>query len=1255
MAYGNVELTKRREEFIAVIETYATDAHVRDWLKRKREELIDVSKRNSLLYFKASETSTVRLAEPAIEALLRRLVLEGKTLQFYPSDPEQNLLDFDSGEAESPQLPLLPAEPRTLRADEVRSSLPEARLRRNLYSLRQKGRTSVAERGIVTLHVAFGFLEWTESENSVEKYRSPLLLAPVDLKRASSQSPYRLQVFEESLYLNPTLAYKMQQDGLTLPPLPSDLDEFDLNAYFAEVAQCIKPHRGWSVVAESYMGLFTFPKIVIYDDPVWEKAGENALVRALAGDRSRLPITPSGLPDENTIDDLVLPQETFQIVDADASQQQAIQAARRGVSFVLQGPPGTGKSQTITNIIAETLAQGKRVLFVSEKMAALEVVHDRLTENGLGNFCLEAHSQKANKTQILRELDLALKFANTAHKSPPVDFTRLESARNALNLYANALHEEQAPSSLTPFEVCGKLAQLETAPDLYFDVPDAFTRSRENRTRLDEVLYQLEMVYPVLSGAQTHPWRGVTSRSYSLQLRADINAHFTPLIQQLKTFHELAQTLADACGISEPVGMNACDQLLALAGLVAQTPLPPADWFQPNALAPLIEKAQIYQASFENYQDRRKKLLIWWTENVFALPHEELIERLTTRNQMALERIQASGQSAADTLIQNREAVTSMLQHLSELLERLMVSVPMLARLCGLDTPEHLNGVADLCAMGAVAARDPQPQQDWFSRSRLTALRQEAQEAQERYASYKQLREQAKTRYEDAFFALDYKALLTRFTGAYGTPFRIINPAYYSDLRLLRAELKTPEKLRYEDAVRDLKMGRAIAEQKEWMEAREQACPQNFGRRFEGLETDWAAIVGALEACRQVVDLYGDGRVPTRFIEILMQPKSALREIEQQRANVEGELQQAEQELSTLQRLMNLERLPFTQGSLRTADMSLLKDWLDQLAASTADFCLAYDEVVACRKTGVPSETGQTAQIQTMLREAEDIVAIEFAVRADAARLQQEFGHLFAGMQTKWEDILAALDWTGKTRNWFGDSDPPSAFVAVVSGQQSGVAQAKSLLVQMGMPREEIKSGVDYLLTLFPREALMTGGIGIEAMPLPALADWLRIRLDRLPALEEWLTFQHVCDICAQAGLEEFVRACMRSCPSRQMLKPIFYKRFWAIWLDAARLHKPVLNHFKGEQHEEIIQQFRELDKQQIEAAKDRLKYKLLQTSRSANRNLALNNQKAILQREINKQRRHKPPRQLFREISRLAACAQTVPVDESIVCSAVS
>ena len=163
----------------------------------------------------------------------------------------------------------------------------------------------------------------------------------------------------------------------------------------------------------------------------------------------------------------------LEILDADSSQQEAILLAKKGVSFVLKGPPGTGKSQTIGNIIAERLGQGRKILFVSEKMAALDVVRKRLHEAGLGNFCLDLHSSQrgsAQKTQFLTALKKS--YNDAAMTVVTEDDTRwqrqssdLQERRTELNTFVRELHQKHQPLGRTAFYAYGELARLGETPD----------------------------------------------------------------------------------------------------------------------------------------------------------------------------------------------------------------------------------------------------------------------------------------------------------------------------------------------------------------------------------------------------------------------------------------------------------------------------------------------------------------------------------------------------------------------------------------------------------------------------------------------------------------------------------------------------------------------------------------------------------------------------------------------------------------------
>lgn len=382
-------------------------------LKHWKSKLIDLSLRNRLLNFRQTKTGSVQITQPPINDIFDWLVKREKPMIFVWREINQQEL-FQLTETDDEQdSNEFPDELHTLllKPGELATNLDDSQLARVLYNLRLRSRTALEEQGVNVLFVAFGFLEWTESQSSDRKLRSPLVLAPVELIRETVTNPYKVSLLDEDVVLNPTLMQKMQSDfGIALSELPDDLDSVNLPEVFSQVEEVIRNQPNWSIVPEVYLGLFSFTKLIMYKDleEHADLAKAHPIIAALASDNSLLPSIPEDLPTADDLDEQIPPQETYQILDADSSQQEAIIAAKRGVSFVLQGPPGTGKSQTIANIIAECLAADKTVLFVSEKMAALEVVQKRLNECGLAEFCLEIHSHKVSKRTVVEELGKTL-------------------------------------------------------------------------------------------------------------------------------------------------------------------------------------------------------------------------------------------------------------------------------------------------------------------------------------------------------------------------------------------------------------------------------------------------------------------------------------------------------------------------------------------------------------------------------------------------------------------------------------------------------------------------------------------------------------------------------------------------------------------------------------------------------------------------------------------------------------------------------
>jgi hypothetical protein len=368
-----------QNESVAALGGQSADQRVRAWLKKQRDDLINMSRRNRLLHFKHTKTASLEIVRPAPDEVLRRINRSGSSgaWEFFPEDLAR--------ERRAHELVV---------ADKDGDSLDKA-----LRLLKRKTDQEFVDKGVWVLYLGLGMLDWVESDDDDATAASPLLLVPVTLVRDSLREPFRLRRTEDDAVLNPALAVKLDTDfGLTLPAV-EEIEELSVESVMKAVQHLVRNQPGWSVTARTVLSTFTFQKEAMYRDLLHneELLAEDPMIQLLALG----PDAPSaGAFDFETVpadelDTRTPPEDLVSIRDADASQRTCVLAARDGRSFIMDGPPGTGKSQTITNIIAELMHAGKTVLFVSEKAAALDVVHSRLGAARLDDFVLKLHSHDA--------------------------------------------------------------------------------------------------------------------------------------------------------------------------------------------------------------------------------------------------------------------------------------------------------------------------------------------------------------------------------------------------------------------------------------------------------------------------------------------------------------------------------------------------------------------------------------------------------------------------------------------------------------------------------------------------------------------------------------------------------------------------------------------------------------------------------------------------------------------------------------------
>ena len=563
------------------------DANLDHW-KRK---LLDLSKRNRLLNFKPSRVSTITVVDELPAAVFRILAGNGQQMRFRPADrpgeeagatgADEELEDF---ERFTP--PADGAAPAERHNDTwLQTRLEAAKLDHNLRRIADQAASVLEEQGISTLFLALGMLHWYEADDSDERRRAPLLMLPVRLSRRSAGAAYTVAVGDDDAVLNPALVEFLRSSfGIKLPELPEVTDEYDPTPLMAQIAETVASQRRWEVTNEIVLGLFSFQKFVMFKDLERHRDtfAAHRLIDLLA---TRKGAGGFGLPDDVTgmrLDEEFPPEETFQVVDADSSQQRAIAAVARGHDLVMQGPPGTGKSQTITNLVAHALAAGKSVLFVSEKMAALQVVYGRLKAAGLGDFCLELHSGKANKRAVMSEIARSLDNSLVAADGAGAHGGRLQEVRQRLTDYAAAVHTPEPPLGLTPYQAYGILASLGDAASLRLRRPvDAVsdTQLADAKRRMGD----LAAAAAAIGDPTRHPWRDTTRTYFTADDRADLEDALDGLLAECDAFLRVAPQAQQELGLPELTTLAHAERATMVADLLERSPGATLDVLQSDA------------------------------------------------------------------------------------------------------------------------------------------------------------------------------------------------------------------------------------------------------------------------------------------------------------------------------------------------------------------------------------------------------------------------------------------------------------------------------------------------------------------------------------------------------------------------------------------------------------------------------------------------------------------------------------------------
>ncbi len=679
-------LSDRFEDTVA--EEEAAPTRMKVWERK----LLDFSLRNTLLNFRATK-NTIRLMAADLGEL-ENCLADGKDflMMEVPAEWTGTLKDARIYESENEKAYIENIAVEEMKNHRIRTFLKAEELDKSLKGLQRAARVSMEENGTNTLYLALGFLRWYESDVSEKARYAPLVMIPVDLVRNFRNKGYVIRSRDEETQINITLLEYLKQDhGIKisgLDPLPCDEHGIDLPLVFNTIRQAIMEKRRWDIENMVFIGLFSFGRFVMWNDLRNRSQDllENKVVASLMEGRMTWREEDLGIDDTN-LDEKIPPESMAVPLSADSSQMVAIAAAAGGQSFVLHGPPGTGKSQTITNMIANALYQGKSVLFVAEKMAALSVVRSRLEKIGLGPFCLELHSNKTNKTSVLNQLNQALEVGRI--KSPEeyqATAEELKKVRGQLNYIMEAIHRKR--------EYGCSLYEAISCYEQNIDRKDSVTFDREQINALTgeriadwvRLVKDYEAAARIAGAYDQSPWVGYEGTQYSIELRDQLAKELQEKEAVCRQAASEVSRIKEWSCVADGDSRDTVEKMLTLCGILKDPAPVLTALLDLPGYAGAIDRLYDLSAVGQEYQQKRSEILASYEQQILQYPAGDaalrykqaqnswFLPRLLQTNKL-LKEIRLYAKEPKAITKENLPAVYEQLSHLLELQNKI-ISVP---------------------------------------------------------------------------------------------------------------------------------------------------------------------------------------------------------------------------------------------------------------------------------------------------------------------------------------------------------------------------------------------------------------------------------------------------------------------------------------------------------------------------------------------------------------------------------------------------
>ena len=1197
---------------------------VDEWQRR----LLQLDRHNNLLYFRPGKTA-VRIAEHAPNSIMEALLSSRRGLTFDYAEPRSR-----RQRARFPQT--TPAvdqdtEPYIVAGD-LKGDCPPLDLQSRLENLRRRAREWQEEQGLNVLFLALGFLRWLDEEG--QQAFAPLLLLPCRLERASPRDAFTLWQEEEDLTTNSTLAVKLAESGIELAE--ADTGIATPGEYIDAVRELVRQRPEWEVQDDVYLATFAYSKLAMWRDLeiIKNNGTDHPTILTLAG--ADPPVqrdsTPSALPPPlqqdqtgGRLDDVLDVRDQFAVLPADYSQLLAITAARRGSNLVVHGPPGTGKSQTIANIIATFLAEGKSVLFVSEKTAALDVVKRRLDEKHLGVFCLDLHSERGRKASVYQQLQQAVDDPRAVRK---LDFgyEALAERRRQLNQVVRALHQVRQPLGRTAFQVQGRFASIRDVPHVPFDVRDTGTLDQGRLEKILQASDRVRLRPREFKEHWTSHWRVLKTGSPSLELANRIRLDMQVLSAAVERAQSVVPELAEALGLALPETLEQVIWLEGVARHLAKAPGVPRTW-----LADGVAKRLRIVAEREADLQRTRAPLIGHLTHAFGTPiptwdfaalAEQLV--LTPEEERSLKSL--LGEKWGGRLVQGPQTTSTSLRQLSTALVRLQSLQAEDTDFLGLKPTGTWTNLQRLLEIVRTLARVGPVPIKWAGLRETEAIAAILERARKVAQDLGDGETRLFSEYDPGVVAaVDHDMLVRYRTNHQSRLGRLIGLAYRRDRKAVQACRRTPGKMSFPQELETVEQIVEVQRRRAaWDVASAELAPA-IERRYDDRNTDWDSVLRDIRDVQSLLEGWAGNR--THLVGLLTEEQGALhaRELAQKLEQVSADVG------SLMNTCLAASLAQQVQGDIIT---------LSSLESLIRDALVTTDRIE--RAAGVPLANAREPlsdlrALYGLMSSGAQLAALELEYSQTRDALQADFGSRLLGFDTDWPDVLACLTWTDELLG----KAPPSGLSADFLAHAE---EPRARFVYQGIGDTAAEVVQQFLTQVAP----LMGSYDLEAGPWDSMGQarfedvrqWSKELSQDADSASDWLSYRTAVSELDRSIGDSTTDLIREQTSDSEQVPRVVERRVLVAWLDWIYPQEPALIGFSATEQQDLIGKFRELDQQLPVAAQNEVRKRVFEGYPDVYSNMysasARASELGILKHELSKRRSQWPVRKLLGKIPRL-------------------